>query len=503
MNNNDNNEQKHNVELIVRQEEKEDNINLMEEFTKIFSRLKTKKKSFLKIIVLFLAVGLIAGLCTPFFADSSQEVRSVIAFSYDGIDNGLAPDGTPLNVNKIKSSDIIEKALESLSITDISPDEVKRHIAINGVTPSNIIDRINVLNEMSKSKPETLMEIIELEYTPTQYIISFDIDNMKISPEKAVSILNAVTEEYRQYFHDKYFDENMLSASVNVLDYSKYDYSDSLNIMETQLYTISEYIETMKKTTKNFRSADTGYSYSDIAKAISVIQDVDVAKLYSIIYSYNLTQDRNSLITYYTYLKEEAERNLNEAVENKQSIQSSIDSYQKDPIVITGNSEQSEQISSLAVSGEIYDRLIEQNIQAAARISSISNKISKLQSRIDMINAAVYSDSNFTQEEYEAKKSEVETSIADVNAQIGKYIDIIKAITEEYYETKHYDDAYRVSVPASYKNERGTNAVLNAVKYAAAGAVGGFLLMLIYQTAAVYIPFDIFFEKKNNKNKKK
>jgi len=506
-NNMENNNENRNLEVILKiGNEKDDNeINWGEEFAKIFHRLRSKRHYFIRITAIFMIAGFIVGLILPFVGSSSKTAEASITFAYEGIESGLAPDGTPFDITKIKSPAIIEDALNASAITDISAEKIRNNIIINGVVPSDIINQVNVINTISEKNPEALKEILDINYNPSQFIVSLEFGNMGISSQKACQILNAVLESYREYFHSVYYNENLLSASVNIFDYSTYDYAEALSIMETQIKTMDNYITFMISETDDFRSPSLSLKYSDIQQGLNIVNDIDIAKLYSIVYSNNLTMNKDNLITYYSYLIEQAQRELNEALENRNTIQNSLNSYQKNPVIIAGKEEQ-EQLSELNLSGEMYDELIEKYIKASEKVSNINTNIAKYNDRINNIKQYALSAVNIPEQEYAALTKSASESISAINEKLNGYISDINTITKEYYENKKYNDAYKITTPASYKAGTIFGMAVSGVKYAVVGGIAGFVIMLIYQTAAVYIPFDIFFEKnKNNagnKNKK-
>ncbi|MCH5184872.1 MAG: hypothetical protein J1F64_01975 [Oscillospiraceae bacterium] len=497
------------VELTLKSADDEEVVSIEwgKEFAKIFKRLKNKERLFLRIMCIFAIIGFCSGIYTP-ISRNIRSVNAAVSFRYDGIESGLAPDGSKLDISKIKSVNIVEKALNNSGISNVDAAEVSRRISIHGVIPQNIIDRIVVIDKIAETRPETAKELLDLEYNSTQYVLTFDFAPLKISGKKACLILNAVLEEYRKYFHDAYYDEQMLGTSVNVLDYSTYDFDEALDILEEQSDMVIAYLNKMTAETKDFRSPSTQLRYSDIKSAVNILKDIDIAKIYSTVYTYNISVDRNKMIKYYEYLAEQETRTLNEAVKRKEAIQSAIDNYQKDPIVIAGSEEQSAQLSSLSVAGDIYDSLIDRNIDAAAEIASVSKEIERYNERIQTINRLQSQNVNISEEDYEAAEAEAEAGIKETAEKLSGYIDSIGIITREYYESENYNDAYRISAPASYSGISITNVAINGAVSAVLGAVAGFVIMLLYQTAAVYIPFDVFFTErsgndKSNKNKKK
>ncbi len=175
--------------------------------------------------------------------------------------------------------------------------------------------------------------------------------------------------------------------------------------------------------------------------------------------------------------------------------------YEKNPLLIVGTEEKSSQLANVDIAGAIYDDLINRNISSAQNIAAIVKKIDRYRSRIETIQQTENSKFVITPEEYERAKAEAEVDINRAAEKLGKYIEYVNTITKEYYESKHFDDSYRISAPATYDGIGLKNILISMVLYGVAVAAAGCALMFIYQCIAVYIPFDVLTSKQRNDRK--
>lgn len=154
----------------------------MNEGTVDFDNVFRSMKSRLRIFACLLAICVIVGACIPLlayqFKKATEAVVSVVTLKYDapvkvlrkGMDETekgawympenpeyapvtdlSAPDGTALDLTQISSTPVLQKALESISLTKkISVEELRANISVN-----------TILTEESDRIKEALMHLID------------------------------------------------------------------------------------------------------------------------------------------------------------------------------------------------------------------------------------------------------------------------------------------------------------------------------------------------------
>ena len=90
---------------------------------------------------------------------------AVIQFNHEGADEGLTPLGTELNVDEIKSSAIMSKVLENLSLGE---DSYSVDDLISRLSVTEVVDE-----DEQAAKDAAIENGEEYTYEPTVFIISF------------------------------------------------------------------------------------------------------------------------------------------------------------------------------------------------------------------------------------------------------------------------------------------------------------------------------------------
>ena len=247
-------------------------------------------KKFLPLIVV-LCIALTAAVYV--FLSSSQEYAASTVIKYENADavKGLAPDGSDLNVNEIKSSALMSKVTANLGLDEriYSIDSMLSRIKIT-----------EVIDEDEAARKQALLDEGE-EYTekPTTYIVSFTAKENE-GEAFARRVLDELMNVYFSEYGGKYLN---ISSTVNPLSDiydEQYDYVEMMDLIDDN---ISETLTALNKRIQSdmyFRSTDTGMSFSDLANEFNYLQSTKVAGLYSKIFDHQITKNKSVLVSDYT-----------------------------------------------------------------------------------------------------------------------------------------------------------------------------------------------------------
>lgn len=246
-------------------------------------------KKFLPLIIILCLLATAA----IYFAlsKSNKYVASEIIHYNDGqAEQGLAPNGDPLDVNEIKSSGIMSKVVDRLKLTGVySVDDLISRIQI---TPIEDEDKVT----QKDAKLEIGEEYI---YKPSTFIVSFAATSDE-EPEFARKMLEEILDVYFEEFSQNYV--NVAPADNTIEDLNKNDY-DYIEMMELIDESISDTLETLyRRIEKNnyYSSSETGVSFEDLAEDFDYLRKVKVSSLFSKIYKYQITKNKSVLISDYT-----------------------------------------------------------------------------------------------------------------------------------------------------------------------------------------------------------
>lgn len=246
-------------------------------------------KSFLPLIVVFC---LLATYAVYFRLSTSNTyiASEVIHYNDEQAEKGLTPTGTKLDVNEIKSSDIMSKVVDKMGLTGIySVDSLVSRIDI---TPIEDKDKV-------AQKDAKLEEGEEYIYEPSTFIVSFASTSGE-GEGFARTILNETLNIYFEQFSQEYV--NVVPANDTITNLNKDDY-DFLEMMELIDTNIGDTLKTLnQRAEKNnyYRSTETGASFTELADDFDYLRQVKVSSIFSKIYKYQITKNKSVLVSDYT-----------------------------------------------------------------------------------------------------------------------------------------------------------------------------------------------------------
>lgn len=432
-----------NISLVIKQPE-DDNDSVVISFSTIFSYLK---KYFLlwviaAVIVLMFVMGGVMLIKTT-VADTN--VTALVNFNYAGIENGLDPYGQTFDVNKIKSPNIIESALTSLNEPLSYVEGIRENISIKGIIPSDDMEKVtlyqSVYSQGGSSALTAADELLSTSLNPTFFVITLDYGAAGLDLNSGKQVLDGILKSYQDYFFTTYGYNQSLGTSVVAVDYTEYDYSAAIDVFNSTLTTLNDYVSNLAATNSSFRSGETGYSFSDLSTTITALKSAEVDSLSSYVIINNVTNDKSLLLTYYEYKIDELKRDQQVYKAELESISASIETYEKDTMLIYGEGVDPEN-NTFTQTSEKYEELIEQKVAKQNQLSRCKQDIDYFETRVDALKMSKGSSS-------EEAKQEVETRLAELHEKINEIIEIVNTTSDEYYETVTFANAYNILVPAS------------------------------------------------------
>lgn len=479
-----------NITLKNQNDDKDD---IIVSLSTIFKKLK--KYVLIWLVVAVIVFVAIFGSTTLNTMHRKPTLSALVSFTYDGIEEGLDPDGRDFNKELIKNPVVIERALTKLGLPLDDLDNIRHGITIEGLIPADAMDQIltykNVYENASSNNLQAAQAMLGVSYYPTEYKVLFNYSGTSFNRSTAVEVINTILEEFKSYFFDIYGYNETLGSSVTALDVSSYDYSESIEVLKTSLDTLSKYVQQLSEDDiTRFRSSATGYTFDDLYEAVETVKSIDLDKVSSYINVNNLTKDKNSSIAYYEYRINELHRRKTSLEEQLTSVKDSINSYEKDQIIIFGNGTDNTDTQSTQNS-EQYDAMIEQKLTLTNDLAQTKQNINYYTERR---NALQKSSSNDKE-----KIEKVDEQLETVNNKIADLINDVKLTADDYYENVTFQNAYNILVPASNTMSSTFNVVMNSVKMPlilGEGVVFAIYFMIAFIEA---IKTDVF-DKKRRKD---
>ncbi len=388
------------------------------------------------------------------FSNNVDSVSATVSFYYNGIENGLDPNGCEFDKTEITDSKLVSEVLSEMNLSSEYLEQVKNGIFVDSIISTSAIDKIGSYQSIYNSNDNNWTEALkDSSYHPTTYNVSFNYNQIGLNGKKAAELLNLLLEKYQKNFFEKYGYNESVCNSVLSIDFNSYDYLIALDMYSSNLSSIEGYINNLAENDKSqFRSNVTGYSFSDLADSVRLIRSVDIDTLTSYILNNGVISDKSMILSYYDYRLDNLKRQKQNATERLNSTLKSINDYQKDSIIVYNNS--SENAKTITETSDIYDSLIQNKLQLQGNISNYDTKISDYTDRLAAINKSSANASD-------SKKKYVESQIESLTNKTEKLIENIKNTANDYFETEKFSNAVTINSHAEYSTMNYIKSALN------------------------------------------
>lgn len=224
-----------------------------------------------RFFALVLAVTILGTAAVVMYCRSNQTYTASVNIKYlhDGIKDGYAPDGTPMDVDEIYSSKVISQAMESLGLQG-GINLIRSHCTVEEI----VSDEQKALQEALIDKGE------ESTYFPDEYKVTLVVDG-SMGAAYARKVLDAIISSYSNIYTEEYVELPLtMNPSTGLLE-SGYDYYECVDILASDTEDVLNYLKDKKDDYGSFRSSTTGYTYQDLYDIYKLLYDYEIPALYA------------------------------------------------------------------------------------------------------------------------------------------------------------------------------------------------------------------------------
>lgn len=378
--------------------------------------------------ILIFLVALAGAAAIYMYANNKQEYTAsvIIRYTNSAISDGLAPDGSKLDVNEIYSSTVISQAMDSLGQTG-KLSSLRSSIKVDPV----IDDDQQTINDALLEKGE------QPTYFPDTYRVTLVVSGQEGSGY-ARNMLDAIIQSYCTYYTENYVEQKLsLNPSSDLLD-SGYDYYECIRILENDTNEMHRFLMEKRDNYPNFRSSKTGYTFADLCAIYSEFKKYMIPELYTKVLDGPQVRDRTVLREFLANsiasLNQDEEVNL----EHRTRMESLIQEYvEKNAGLLKSYfTEGGDTVSSNYILSDIeqagagqkavttYDNLILELVDINKSIAAGSIDRAYLSEVLTSFQTAGFGGT-------EAEHKELETLINDYEQQLSEYYDIINTSSKE------------------------------------------------------------------------
>ena len=278
-----------------------------------FSILRYLKQFSLLIFI----VAVVGSLGIYFYGRSQQHyvASTVIQYTNSGAKDGYTPDGSPLKVEEIYSSTVIDAALTELGYKS-NIDSIRSNCYVEEVIPESQQKLIEALLEKGEDP----------SYITDTYRVYYVGDN-DTGEDYAWNVLDAIISNYYEFYAEKYVEEQLQNNGVSVLADGDYDYLESAQVLEDSVSEMLDYLLDKRASHPNFRSVETGYTYGDLYSIYNHLYNYEIPSLYAAILTDAETDDIDLLISRLTRDCEDLDLYIDNRQDRADSLKTLIDNF--------------------------------------------------------------------------------------------------------------------------------------------------------------------------------
>lgn len=96
-------------------------------------------------------------------------------------------------------------------------------------------------------------------------------------------------------FYNNYGYNSSLESAVVSIDYTEYDYVDAVDVFDSSLGSLKNYIDELAASDNTRFRSETGYTFADLSSSIDTVRNEDLDWISSYITLNNVTKDKKIL----------------------------------------------------------------------------------------------------------------------------------------------------------------------------------------------------------------
>lgn len=428
---------------------------------------------------LIFVVCVLGALLVYKYAMYNQEYTASTVISYTNSDasKGRTPSGDDLDVTEVYSSAVITNVLEDLNL-NIGADAIRSKCRVEGITPPD-----------EETKKEAILEQgEEYEFFPTDYVVSFSVGS-EYNKDFARMVLDSIIKNYFATYGEKYINQQTLpNNNVRGTD-GHYDYIERAEILDAWTMNISDYLAAKKETQPNYRSAATGYSFTDLYEIYESYMNYDLPQIYSLILEQEVTEDRDTLIKKYqsdisTY--ELDLQNMQTKINDLNDLITKYSNKNKEGAEYHfGTQAEEGNNSSDYILKDVYKEFDAENeISSETTYDSLINEYVEIETEKEKLQVdldhkkkilSVFTDGAETEDK--SNTQTIEESLDELSKKLDEMYSIVSDTVDEYNQ---YVGAYNVSTLASITTEEKINVkmyiFLAIIIFFFGGCIGAIIL---------------------------
>ena len=329
-------------------------------------------------LIVLVACGLIGTILAVILFNGENNrtyAASTIQFSFDGSDEGKAPNGYSYDLNGITTDEVLNAALEASGLADTyTADQLRSNLTVTGVFPEKIAEQMSKYVSLLDADADTQAALTDYHATQYSVVLYNDFDK-GIASGKLTELLENILAAYRTYFAKTCTPR--LDKTNPIAELPEYDYAQQMDAIGESVNQQMRYAQELDELAPEFRTDKKGFG--DIVVRYQNLKS-DIDRLNATITLNAVSKDRDRLKKRYEMEIRTQNYQLGSLTEELKLVEEQMSGYEKDGIVyVSSNGE----LNKIGSDSGTYDQLVRKRKEITDQIAEINATISLYQKRLD------------------------------------------------------------------------------------------------------------------------
>ena len=399
------------------------------------------RKGWLRMLVYAVVCALlVTAIALPIkvYYKSEPIAQTSVEYIYDGIESGLAPDGSVLNTDNIISTTVLYQAVKEANlekkITDIS--KLRERMRVEGVLTDEYVKLTEAAANGDNAAKEQLRNY-DMFSTRFDIIIS-DPSELDLSDDQAKLLLNKIVVCYYADFQKRFSLNRMFAADAYALsDNDLMEFADIYDIYTQSLDSVKTFLQGMAEENSSFVSTENSTTFTQLLSDLNLLRNN-----YSLFNAYILSNNvwrnkasaRNALVSTRTEILNKLEP-LNGEDGYIASLKSQIASIKPTTTSTDAGGVHTDKTEYPPIYAELHAKLDEAN----RAVEEYNVQLKNIETRLEKL-----------QDETQTDEELIKTATANLKTletQTGEFIKRVNATIADYYDTTFIASSVRQVTP--------------------------------------------------------
>ena len=374
--------------------------------------MKTNRKThWLRNTLLILAGCAIIGLILSgvmFARDHNRTyVTANLSFTFDGAQDGIAPNGYAFDVNEISSENVLTEALINASMDGrYTFEDLQPNLAVQGIYPEDLISQMTRYSSVTDASSNQMLTLSEYHPTVFNIVLYKDFDP-SISKNDLVILLDSILQSYRNWFAQVYAMGSIDEIKVESIE--DYDYFQQLEMLQFKLQQAAGYSDEMAGKAPTLQM--NGKGFSDMSLLFNTMNSSDLNRLSATMTMNALSKDLDRLQGQYELEIQELESQVTIKTTLMNNLDTLLSIYGKSGIIYLSTSDALNKVDW--VSSTIYDNLVDIRNGVSDEIASLNTQITNYKNKLQELHVGEVAAAKEEKEDKAEETSEKKDSVIE------------------------------------------------------------------------------------------